>query len=311
MTLISWLIVMLYGASLRLYPREFQREFRREMQGVFASALNGAARAGTLALLQLLFFEMLDFPFNLAIEHYSQWRKEWAMKDMHHGIRPFRSAAMGALGLFIGALIVVLGAKYLVAPSWWYRVDFGMRLNALHDMIPSALRDALASALLGLMLCLSVSTSSRTTLRVCSLVAGLAVVASLIGAVIFRFTAFQRFLNQFYEGNWQVTAVALGSAFYAMIDGVFTGAGLGLGAEGWKSCWRFALRGMVAYGLGFAIGMTILQLWISSGWWIGNTTYPMAVIAYGICGLLSGGILGWFWGKETAYDRYDLLKAAA
>jgi len=301
-------MVGMYGGLLRLYPRKFQEEFREEMQGVFASAVKEAERTGTLALLQLLFFEMLDFPINLAIEYFSQWRKVWSMKDTRHGIRPFRSAAMGALGLLIGFLIVTLGSRNLVLPNWWYKGDFGVLLNTLRGMIPMALISALASALLGLMLCLSVSASARITLRACLLMAGLEVAATLIGDVIVRFTPYQRFFDQFYDGNWQIVAIALEAAILAMIDGLFNGAGLGLAAGGWKSCWHFALKGMLAYGLGFAIGETIYSLWIDSGWWIGITTYPVFVITFCICGILAGGILGWLWGKERVYESIRVVE---
>jgi hypothetical protein len=310
MTFFPRLMVGIYGGLLRLYPRKFQEEFRGEMRGVFASAVKEAVRTGTLALLQLLFFEMLDFPVNLAIEHLSQWRKVWSMKDTRHGIRPFRSAAMGALGLAIGLLFVTWGSKYqyFVLPNWWYRSDFGVLLNTLRGMIASALLSALASALLGLMLCLSVSASARITLRACLLMAGLEVVATLIGTAIVRFSPYQRFFDQFYDRNWQDVAFALEAAFIAMIDGLFTGAGLGLAGGGWNSCWRFALKGMLAYCLGFAIGGNIYYLWINSGWWIGITTYPVFVITFCICGILAGGILGWLWGKERGYESVRVVE---
>jgi hypothetical protein len=308
MTFFPRLMVSIYNGLLRLYPRKFREEFRGEMQGVFVSAVKEAVRTGTRALLQLLFFEMLDFPINLAIEHFSQWRKVWSMKDIRHEIRPFRSAAMGALGLFIGLLIVLLGTKYLylVLPSWLFKPDFGI-LYTLRGMILSALTYALASALLGLMLCLSVSASSRITLRACFFMAGLEVVATLIGTAIVRFTPYQSFILSF-DGNWQDVTPALGTAFLAMIDGLFTGAGLGLAAGGWKFCWRFALNGMLAYFLGFAIGETIYSLWISSGWWIWGTTYPVFVITFCICGILAGGILGWLWGKERVYKSIRVVE---
>jgi hypothetical protein len=308
MTFFPRLMVGTYGGLLRLYPRKFQEEFRVEMRGVFASAVQEAVRTGTLALLQLLFFEMLDFPFNLAIEHFSQWRKVWSMKDLRHGIRPFRSAAMGALGLMIGLLIVTWASKYLVLSKWWYTGDFGVLLNTLLGMIPSALTGALASALLGLMLCLSVSASPRLTLRACLLMAGFELVAALIGTAIVRFSPYQRFFDQFYDRNWQDVAFALEAAIIAMIDGLFTGAGLGLAAGGWKSGWRFALKGMLAFGLGFAIGGNIYFLWINSGRWIGITTYPVFVITYCICGILAGGILGWLWGKERGYEPVRVVE---
>jgi hypothetical protein len=300
MTFFPRLMVGMYGGFLRLFPRKFQAEFREEMQGVFASAVKGAVRTGTLALLRLLFFEMLDFPINLVIEHFSQWRKEWSMKDTRHGIRPFRSAEMGALGLLIGYLIIWFGRWYLILPNWWYKVHIGIPLNTLGETIPSALNNALASALLGLMLCLSVSASSRITLRACFLMAGLSIVAKLICGFITSPQPFQiqSFIFSF-NGNWQNVALVFAGVALAMIEGLFVGAGLGLAAGGWKSCWRFALKGMMAYGLGSAIGLTIYQLWISSGWLGWSTTDTVLIITVCIDAILAGGILGWMWGKEN------------
>jgi hypothetical protein len=323
MTLFVRMMVSMYGRLLRLYPRKFQQEFREEMQGVFACSVKEALSTGMLPFLQVLFFEMLDFPVSLAIEHASQWRKEWSMKDTPHSIRPFRSAAMGALGLLIGFLIEMWGSQVLVHSTWWYKLDFG-RLSLLRDMLPAAITGALASALLGLLLSLSVSAGKRIILRACLFMAGLELVATLIGAAITRFTHYQIFFDQFLGGNWQLVALALETALIAMIDGLFTGAGLGLAAGGWKSGARFALKGMLAYGLAFAIWETIYSLWIDSGWWIGTTAHPMSLITFAIggtvyslwiwtgtstylvsvitfciCGILTGGILGWFWGRQS------------
>jgi hypothetical protein len=309
MTFFPRLMEGIYGGLLRLYPRKFQQEFGEEMQGVFACGVKEALRTGTLALLQVLFFEMLDFPVNLAIEHVSQWRKVWSMKDTRHGIGPFRSAAMGAVGLLIGYLIVLWVSKVLVLPGWWYKVNFGILLP-LRDMIPGALTSALASALLGLMLCLSVSASVRLTLRTCLAMAGLELVATMVGAAIVNFAPYQRFFNQFYDGSWQGVAFALNAAILAMIDGLFTGAGLGLATGGWKSAWRFALKGLLAYGLGFFIGENIYELCVASGWWIGITTYPVFVLTFCICGILAGAILGWLWGKQSGHESLRIVEAS-
>ncbi len=296
MTFFPRLMVGIYGRLLRLYPRKFQEEFREEMQGVFVSAVKGAVRIGTLALLQLLFFEMLDFPVNLAIEHFSQWRKEWSMKDTRFDIRPFRSAAMGALGLLIGFLITYFGRWYLALPDWWYKVHIGIPFTKLFEWIPAGLNYGLAFALLGLMLCLSVSASVRITLRACFLLAGLGVVANLIGNIITPPLG-----NYISERNWQDSNVVLVLAVAAlgMVEGLFTGAGLGLAAGGWKSCWRLALKGMLAYGVAFAIGTSIYQLWTSSSWLRGSTTHTVSLITAFIGYALAGGILGWFWGKAN------------
>jgi len=310
MTFFLRLMEGIYSGLLRLYPRKFQQEFRAEMQGVFASAVQEAQSTGWLALLQLLFFELLDFPITLAIEHFSQWRREWSMKDTRHEIRPFRSAALGALGLLVGLLIVMWESKYLVFPDWWYQGGFGTPLALLRELIPAVLTSALTGGLLGLMLCLSVSAKAPLALRACLLVTGLEVVATLIYDFIGRFSPYQRFISQFMDGNWAIVAIILEAAIFGMINGLFTGAGLGLSKGGWRSGWRFAPKGLLAYGLGYAVGVAILELWIASGRWIGITTYPITVFSTCICGILAGGILGWLWGRERCNESVELLQAA-
>jgi len=308
MSLFPRLVVGMYGRLLCLYPRKFKEEFREEMQGVFVSTVKEAASTGSWALLQLIFFELLDLPINLATEHISQWRKRWFMKDIRLGIRPFRSAVMGALGLMIGLLIIMWASKSLVMPDWWYKGGFGTPLAILRELIPAALTSALTSGLLGLMLCLSVSAKARLALRAFLLMTGLELVATLIYDFLGRFTPYQRFFSQFLDGNWAIVAIVLEAAIFGMINGLFTGAGLGLAAGGWRSGWRFALKGLLAYGLGFAFGVTILELWIASGRWIGITTYPISVVSTGICGILAGGILGWLWGRESGYGSMRVVE---
>jgi hypothetical protein len=297
MTFFPRLMVGIYGGLLHLYPAKFQVEFREEMQGVFVSAVKGAVSTGALALLQLLFFEMLDFPVNLAIEHFSQWRKEWSMKDTHFDVRPFRSAAMGALGLLIGFVITYFGRWYLVLPDWWYKVHIGISITKLFEWIPAGLNYGLAFVSLGLMLCLSVSANARLTLRTCFLLAGLGVVANLIEYIIAN-PLFNYIFNYIDEWNWLDIALILGTTVLGMVEGLFAGAGLGLARGGWKSCWRFALKGMLAIGVASAIAHSIYQLWTSSSWLSGYTTHTVSLITGFIGYTLAGGILGWVWGKE-------------
>jgi len=117
-----------------------------------------------------------------------------------------------------------------------------------------------------------------------------------------------------------------------MIDGLFTGAGLGLAKGGWRSSGRFALYGCSPMALAFALGGINQQLWIDSGmvdrndchpvsvitfaiggtvyslWMlIGTSTYLVSVITIGISGILAGGILGWFWGRKSGYESVRVV----
>lgn len=222
------------------------------------------------------------------------------MKDTRHGIRPFRSAVLGALGLIFGFIITYFGRWYLGLPNWWYKVHIGISITKLSEWIPAGVNYGLAFALFGLMLCLSISASARLTLRACFIMAGMGVVANLIGKFVV-FPLFDNIFNYIYEFEWIWIDVVLvlGTAVIGIVEGLFAGAGLGLAAWGWKSCWRFALKGMLAYGLGSAIGLTIYELWISSSWLRWSTIDTVLIIAVCIAAILTGGILGWMWGKDN------------
>ena len=289
--------VNLYGILLRLYPREFQAEFREEMQDIFGSIVNDAAKIGIFSFSRACFFELLDLPVNLMIEYSSRLRKEWSMKDMRHDIRPFRSAEMGALGLLIGFFIIMLGREYLVLPNWWYKADLGMLLITLREVIAWTL----ASALLSLMLYLSVSAGLRATLRACLLMAGFEVAAVLIGTVVVKFTNLENIILSL-KGNWQIASIAFVQIILAMIYGLFAGSGLGFAIGGWKSCRRWAIKGLWAYGIGFAIEEIIRQFWLSTDW-IWRAGYPATasgfvfVISIFVGGILAGGIFALDVGK--------------
>jgi hypothetical protein len=192
----------------------------------------------------------------------------------------------------------MLASKYLILPKWWYNPDLGMLLITLRELVAWSL----ASALLGLMLSLSVSKGSHFILRTCLLMAGLEAVSTLIATVVVRspVTSYAESL----KGNWQIVFIGFVSIILGMLDGLFTGAGLGLSIGGWESCKRYALRGMLAFGIGSAIGYIIEKYWLSTDW-IWGTGYPgtagwfVHLISICVNAIIAGGILGWMWGKDN------------
>jgi hypothetical protein len=71
-----------YSWLLKLYPRSFRADFADEMRVVFAQAFQDTARQGKRAVLAMCFWEFVDLPVNLLLEHWH--RKEKAMKLFHY-----------------------------------------------------------------------------------------------------------------------------------------------------------------------------------------------------------------------------------
>ena len=72
----------IYGMLLRLFPREFQNEFKEEMEDVFSANLEEVAKTGATLVVRACFFELFDLPANLLVEHLSNLRKGNIMKTL-------------------------------------------------------------------------------------------------------------------------------------------------------------------------------------------------------------------------------------
>jgi hypothetical protein len=68
-----------YSYVLRLFPRQFRKEYAPEMQDAFHDLVQDARRQGRGASAQVYFFELVDLPFCLLTEHVVLLRKEWSM----------------------------------------------------------------------------------------------------------------------------------------------------------------------------------------------------------------------------------------
>ena len=73
-------VAKIYWILLRLFPRDFQYEFREEMEDVFTATLEEAAKTSTILVIRACFFELFDLPVNLLVEHLSNLRKGNVMK---------------------------------------------------------------------------------------------------------------------------------------------------------------------------------------------------------------------------------------
>lgn len=68
--MIKRVLLDLYTALLRLYPRQFRQDFAAEMQTVFSDALGCAHREGLWAILRLCLREARELPNALVCEHW-------------------------------------------------------------------------------------------------------------------------------------------------------------------------------------------------------------------------------------------------
>ena len=111
-------VAKIYGMLLCLFPRDFQNEFKQEMVDVFTANLAEAAKTGTTLVVRACFFELLDLPVNLLVEHLSALRKGNIMETFSFrlGLKDNRYGFATAVGLFqsVLAAILVLGTNRLV-----------------------------------------------------------------------------------------------------------------------------------------------------------------------------------------------------
>jgi hypothetical protein len=102
----------IYGMLLRLFPRDFQKEFREEMVDVFTANLEEAAKTSTTLVVRVCIFELIDLPVNLIVEHFSNLRKGNFMKTLSYEVGRSRAVLMGALGMGVGWVLNNLFGEY-------------------------------------------------------------------------------------------------------------------------------------------------------------------------------------------------------
>jgi hypothetical protein len=282
MTLIP-VVSKIYSMLLRLFPRDFRKEFKEEMEDVFTANLEEAAKTGATLVVRACFFELFDLPANLLVEHLSALRKGNMMKTLSYEVGRSRAVMMAALGMSLGWVFI----------NW-----VGIRP---FEMLPlPMIVFSLPVILCGLMLGIAAGVGRRAFLRIVLWTAAGGILGHLVSLpirmvnsrILSRITAYPRSWK--YDSTFMLCLVAVMCAY-----GLFYGAGLGLAFGSWKACLKFALIGLVANAVGILVGY-----FISSG--VGSRVYLIApsYITWSIMGALVGGILGWFVGnkKQPATD---------
>jgi hypothetical protein len=272
-------ISKIYGMLLRLFPRDFQNEFKEEMEDVFAASLEEAAKTGATLVVRACFFELFDLPVNLLVEHLSSLRKGNIMKTLSYEVGRSRAVLMAALGMMVGWVLINLVGEYL----------FTLGLLELPFTLVGTILFSLPVILCGLMLGIAAGVGRRAFLRIGLWSAAGGLLGHLVtlpvrmanSAILRRFAASSRDYN---------ISFMIGLVVVMCIYGLFFGAGLGFAFGSWKASLKFALVGLVANAVGILTGYFIA----SSVRGIPDPSY----ITWSIMGALAGGILGWFVGNK-------------
>jgi hypothetical protein len=288
----------IYGMLLYLFPRDFQDEFKEEMEDVFTASLEEAAKTGATLVLRACFFELIDLPVNLLIEHLSALRKENIMKTLPYEFGRSKAVLMAALGMMVGWVLMNVEGQYFfhtlarLLPSWEFD---------LVQTIVFSLPVILCSMMLGI----AAGIGRRAFLRI-----GLwAAMGGILGHMVaipvrmFNTPILVRVatLPQWESGLRGMLALLAVMGTY----GFCNGAGLGFAFGGWKGCKKFALIGLAANSVGILAGYFI-SLGVSSRV---HMSYALpSYITWSIMGALAGGILGWFFGKKRQPEADPLMR---
>ena len=93
------LATSLFGWCTQLFPKEFRRDYRSELQGVFRSRAKDAIQSGGIfALIAICLNELHDLPGNVLNEYLASFRKAFGQSRFLGSIRPLRCAGQGAIG---------------------------------------------------------------------------------------------------------------------------------------------------------------------------------------------------------------------
>ncbi len=156
-------IAKIYGMLLRLFPRDFQNEFREEMEDVFTASLEEAAKTGATLVVRACLFELFDLPGNLVIEHLSNLRKGKIMKTKSFEVGRSRAVLMAAVGMMVGWVLI-----NWVLINWVYRQNFWKAYENQPWMfyVAEAIQFTLPFILCGLMLGIAAGVGRRAFLRI-------------------------------------------------------------------------------------------------------------------------------------------------
>jgi hypothetical protein len=284
-------IAKIYGLLLRLFPRDFRNEFGEEMEDVFTSTLEEAAKTGTTLVVRACFFELFDLPGNLAVEHLSNLRKGKVMKTISLEVGRSRVVLMAALGMSVGWVFNNMLGEYL-STHGVYELPFTLVGTILFTF---------PVILCGLLLGIIAGVGRRAFLRILLWTAAGGILGHLVSLPIRMVNS--RILSGIsaYPGSWKYNSTFILCLIGVMCTyGLFYGAGLGLAFGNWKASIKFALIGLAANAVGLLSGYFIA----SNVKGISDPSY----ITWSITGALAGGILGWFFGKRKQPEADPVIR---
>jgi len=278
----------IYGMLLRLFPRDFQNEFKQEMVDVFTANLAEAEKTSTTLVVGACFFELCDLPVNLLVEHLSVLRKGNIMETFSYEFSRSRAVLMAALGMMVGWVLINVEGQYIhtlaqILPYW--------ALDLVQTIVFTV-----PVVLCGMMLGIVAGVGRRAFLRIGLWAAAGGVLGHLVTFPI-RMVNTAILARAATYSQWEYELVGLLTLLAVLCTyGFFNGAGLGFAFGGWKGCKKFALIGLIANAVGILAGYFIASS-VSSRVYLYLGLQP-SYITWSIMGALAGGVLGWFLGKE-------------
>jgi hypothetical protein len=296
-------VAKIYGVLLRLFPQDFQNEYKEEMEDVFTATLEDAAETSATLVVRAFFFELFDLPVNLLVEHLAKLRKENNMKAFSYEVGRSRAALMAALGMMVGWVLMNVEGQYFFH-------SLAQLLRPWEFDLAQMIVYTLPVVLCGMMLGIAAGVDGHAFLRIGLWAAAGGILGHLVNVPI-RMVNTGILARATTLPQWESELVGILTLLAVMCTyGFFNGAGLGFAFGGWKGCIKFALIGLIANAVGILAGY-----FIASG--VSSRVYPYlgfqpSYITWSIMGALAGGILGWFFGKERqpeaeimgkSYDR--------
>jgi hypothetical protein len=283
-------VAKIYGVLLRLFPQDFQNEYKEEMEDVFTATLEDAAETSATLVVRACFFELFDLPVNLLVEHLAKLRKENSMKAFSYEVGRSRAVLMTALGMMVGWVLVNVEGLYFFHPL--IQLLRPWELDLVQMIVYT-----LPVVLCGMMLGIAAGVDGHAFLRIGLWAAAGGILGHLVNFPIRMFNTHILLARAATLPQWESELVNILALLAVMCTyGFFNGAGLGFAFGGWKGCIKFALIGLIANAVGILAGY-----FIATG--VSSRVYPYLVfepsyITWSIMGALAGGILGWFLGKE-------------
>jgi hypothetical protein len=279
-------ISKIYSLLLRLFPRDFQKEFKEEMEDVFTANLEDAAKTSAILVVRACLFELFDLPVNLAVEHLSNLRKGNVMKTISFEVGRYRIVLMAALGMMVGWVLVSWGYRQF----YWNKVE----IQPWAFYLVEAIALTIPVILCGLMLGIAAGVERRAFLRIGLWAAAGGILGWLVNIPVKMVTSDIWIRTRYLQTAEKAPIDLLCLLAVMCIYGFFNGAGLGFAFGGWKTWLKFALIGLFAHAVGLLTGY-FSSSFLAHRVPLGND--GPSYIQYVFMGALAGGILGWFFGK--------------